>query len=236
MKELTLYLDDLTPDTLSMKRLAEYLRALSTLYGKEEAVHFDAVGTGSAKLVARVEEDAYVQILNQVREVSGGIGAKRASDAYRKLADLMAEDRTGASLRTTGGAQILQFPKPVPQEDLLRIVKPSTVQGRLYSVGGKDDSVPVRLEGANGETLHCEASVDMAEKLAHVLFKSVRLIGDGEWVRQQSGWKLVKLKVSDFTKLDDSSFKGAVAKLKAAGGIKWNDMPEGHSEILGSRG
>lgn len=236
MKELTLYLDDLTPDTLSMKRLAEYLRALAILYGKEDAVHFDAVDTGSAKLRARVEDNAYPEILNQVREVSGGLGAKKPSDAYRKLADLMAEDKTGASLRTTGGAKILQFPKPVDQEELLRIVKPSSVQGRLYSVGGKDDSVPVRLEGANGETLHCEASIDMAEKLAHALFKSVRLVGDGEWIRRQDGWKLVKLRVSDFTKIDDSGFKDAVAKLKAAGGIKWNEMPEGHSEILGSRG
>ena len=236
MKELTLYLDDLTPCQLSMKRLAEYLRALAVLYGSEESVHFDRVDTGSAQLKSFVEEKAYPLVMNQVREVSGGLGKKSAVAAYKTLSDYMAIDGTGASIRSEG-AQIFQFPRIKQEEPQLRIIKPSSIQGRLYSVGGKDETVPVRLEGADNESLLCEADVAVAERLAHYLFKPVRLHGDGEWVRSDDGtWKLVKLKISTFTKLEDIGFKEAVSRLKAAGGVDWNDISSAHSGILETRG
>lgn len=236
MKELTLYLDDLTPGQLSMKRLAEYLRALAALYGHEESVHFDSVKTGSAQLQSHIEDRAYPGVLNQVREVSGGLGSKRAVSAFDRLAELMAEDKTGASLKS-GGAQIFQFPAAKTDEPPMRIIKPSSVQGKLYSVGGKDDTIPVRIEGPNNETLHCEADIDVAERLAQLLFKPVRVSGDGEWERKTDGsWKLIKLKVTSFTKLEDIGFKEAIARLKAAGGVDWNDMSGAHSSILETRG
>ncbi|MBK5004111.1 hypothetical protein IAE38_000715 [Pseudomonas sp. S32] len=236
MKELTLYLDDLTPGQLSMKRLAEYLRALAALYGCEDSVHFDRVETGSAQLKSFVEEKAFPLIMNQVREVSGGLGKKSAVTAYKTLAGYMAADGTGASIRS-GGAQIFQFPRVKPEEPPLRLIKPSSIQGRLYSVGGKDETVPVRIEGSDNESLLCEADVAVAERLAQLLFKPVRLHGKGEWVRSEGGaWKLVKLKVSTFEKLEDIGFKEAIARLKAVGGVDWNDMSDAHTGILETRG
>lgn len=236
MKELTLYLDDLTPEQLSMRRLAEYLRALSMLYGYEESVHFDRVDSGSAQLRSFVEEKAYPLVLNQVREVSGGLGKKSAIAAYRTLSAYMAVDGTGASIRSDGN-EIFQFPHFKSEAPPLRIIKPSTIQGRLYSVGGRDETVPVRIEGADNESLLCEADVAVAERLAQLLFKPVRLHGDGEWVRSDDGaWKLVKLKISSFARLEDIGFKEAVARLKAAGGVEWNDMSGAHSDILETRG
>ncbi|WP_332765935.1 hypothetical protein [Pseudomonas koreensis] len=236
MKELTLYLDDLTPDQLSMRRLAEYLRALSMLYGCEESVHFDRVEPGSAQLRSFVEEKAYPLVLNQVREVSGGLGKKSAMAAYKTLSSYMAVDGTGASIRSDGD-QIFQFPHVKLEAPPLRIIKPSSIQGRLYSVGGRDETVPVRIEGADNESLLCEADVAVAERLAQLLFKPVRLHGDGEWVRSDDGaWKLVKLKISSFVKLEDIGFKEAVARLKAAGGVEWNEMSGAHSDILETRG
>lgn len=236
MKELTLYLDDLTPGTLSMKRLAEYLRELSSLYGHEEAVHFDRVKEGSAQLQSFVDDRAYGDVLQQVREISDGVGSRKALGSYEKLSALLAQDKTRASLRS-GGAKIFQFPVAKNESPPLRAVKVSSVQGRLYSVGGKDNTVPVRIEGSNGETLMCEAGVDIAERLAQILFKTVRVHGDGEWERKSDGgWKLIKLKITSFEKLEDIGFKEAVARLKAAGGVNWNDIPNTHSEILDSRG
>lgn len=236
MKELTLYLDDLTPGQLSMKRLADYLRALSVFYGHEDSVHFDSVESGSAQLKSRVEDKAFPLVMNQVREVSGGLGKKTAVAAYKTLSELMAADGTGASVRSEG-AKIFQFPSIKHEAPPLRIIKPSSIQGRLYSVGGKDETVPVRIEGANNESLLCEADVAIAERLAQLLFKPVRVHGDGEWVRSNEGeWKLVKLKISTFTKLEDIGFKEAIARLKAAGGVDWNELSNAHSDILETRG
>lgn len=236
MKDITLYLDGTTPDKLSMKRLSEYLRELSSFYGSEPAVHFDSVKDGSAQLVCRVEDACYPVVLNQVREVASGIGAKRPTRSYRKLADLMLDDRVDGYLRAEG-AQIIQFPKGKLAEPPLRVIKSSSVQGRLYSVGGKDATVPVRLEGSDGETLLCETNVHIAERLAQMLFKPVRLQGEGEWERRPDGsWRLIKLVISSYVKLEDIGFKAAIAKLKAAGGVKWDDMPSPHIGILESRG
>lgn len=236
MKELTLYLDGIKPEQLSMRRLTEYLRELCTLYGSEDAVHFDAVREGSAKLMSLIEENHYPKVINTVREVAGGMGSKKALASYQRLSDLMTEDKVDGSL-TSGSAKILIFPRAKLAEAPLRLVKPSSVQGRLYSVGGKDDSVPVRIEGANGETLHCESTIETAEKLAQYIFKSVRVHGNGEWERRSDGtWRLVKLFIDSFTKLEDVSFKDAINQLKAAGGNNWNNMPEAHSGILKDRG
>jgi hypothetical protein len=236
MKELTLYLDDLTPGQLSMKRLADYLRALSAFYGCEDSVHFDCVEAGSAQLKSYIEEKAFPLVMNQVREVSGGLGKKTAISAYKTLSEFMSADCTGGSIRSEG-AKIFQFPSVKLEDPPLRIIKPSSIQGRLYSVGGKDETVPVRIEGADNESLLCEADVAVAERLAQLLFKPVRLHGDGEWVRSSDGaWKLVKLKISSFIRLEDIGFKEAIARLKAAGGVDWNDMSSTHSSILETRG
>ncbi len=236
MKELTLYLDGIVPERLSMKRLTDYLRALSDLCGSESEIHFECVKEGSAQLITQVEDQAFNKVMNQVREVPRGLGTKKAVKAYLTLSDLMQEDRVDGSL-LAGSAKIFHFPRAKNVDQPLKIIKASSVQGKLYSVGGKDSTVPVRLEGADGETLHCEADVALAEKLAPLLFKPVRLTGEGEWQRRTDGsWRLIKLKVSSFVRLEDMSLKEAVKRMKAAGGIGWNENNKAHAEILESRG
>jgi hypothetical protein len=123
------------------------------------------------------------------------------------------------------------------EEAPLHLIKPSSIQGKLYSVGGKDETIPVRIEGADHETLYCEADIEVAERLGQLLFKTIRVSGDGQWERKPDGvWKLTKLKITSFVKLEDVGFREAVAKLKAAGGINWNDASDAHSEILDNRG
>ncbi|WP_425054762.1 hypothetical protein [Pseudomonas abyssi] len=236
MKELTLYLDGIVPERLSMKRLTAYLRALSDLCGSESEIHFDRVEEGSAQLIALVEDQAFNKVMGQVREVPHGLGSKRAGKAYLALSDLMLEDRVDGTL-LAGGAKVFQFPRAKDVEQPLKIIKASSVQGKLYSVGGKDSTVPVRLEGADGETLYCEADVALAEKLAPLLFKPVRLMGEAEWQRRTDGsWRLIKLKVASFVRLEDVSFKEAVKRMKSAGGVSWNENNKAHAEILESRG
>lgn len=236
MKELTLYLDGIVPERLSMKRLTDYLRALSDLCGSESEVHFEQVKEGSAQLITQVEDQAFDKVMSQVREVPRGLGTKKAGKAYLTLSDLMLEDRVDGSL-LAGGAKIFQFPRAKNAEQPLKIIKASSVQGRLYSVGGKDSTVPVRLEGSDGETLYCEADIEIAQKLAPLLFKPVRVTGEGEWQRRTDGsWRLIKLRITSFARLEDMSFKEAIKRMKAAGGVGWNQSTTAHAEILDSRG
>lgn len=236
MKTLTLHLNGITPPDLTMSRLADYLCELAELYGKEGRVHFSSVASGSVKLNACVDADHHQRVLHRVREVINGVGPKGATKAYRRLADLMLDDQVSGTLESEG-QQIVKFPRVGKDRKPLVIFKQSSIQGRLYVVGGKDDTVPVRLEGANGETLYCEADIETAAMLAPLLFKQVRLYGRGEWERRQTGgWRLRKLRISSYEPLEKASLQSALERMKEAGGILWDQQDSPHEVILDLRG
>src|SRR5690606_15861863 len=135
----------------------------------------------------------------------------------RELASLMEQDRVDGQLLSATGT-VIQFPKAKRESPPLVIKKRGSVQGRLYIVGGKDETVPVRLEGASGETLMCEANTSMAEELGALLFKHVRLHGLGEWEsRPNGGWRLRKLEIHSYQQLETGGLRAALKKLKQAG-------------------
>jgi len=237
MKKLTLKLNDRSPQTLSMKRLGQYIAHLSDMLGEVEHVHFDSVSKGSAMLNVDIENLHYQKVLTHVREVPNGMGAKKQLSAYRALKQLMDEDGTGGAILDDAEAPVLSFRKRPDDEKPLVVNKSGSVQGRLYLVGGKDETIPVRLEGANGETLHCEATTEMAQQLSALLFKQVRVSGRGIWERSPEGaWKLKKLKIELFQELDTANAGDVVARLQSVGGLKWADMDDPHGVAKDLRG
>jgi hypothetical protein len=237
MKKLTLKLNDCSPETLPMKRLGQYLAHLSDMLGEVEHVHFSAVSKGSAMLNVNIEDLHYPKVLTHVREVPNGMGAKKHLSAYRALQQLMDEDGTGGAILDNTEAQVLSFRKRPDDEKPLVVNKSGSVQGRLYLVGGKDETVPVRLEGASGETLYCEATTEMAQQLSALLFKQVRVSGPGIWERTPEGtWKLKKLKVESFQELDTAKVSDVVSRLQSIGGLKWAEMEDPHGVARDLRG
>lgn len=229
MKKLTLKLNDRSPEMLSMKRLGQYIAHLSDMLGEIEHVHFSSVSDGSVMLNVDIENLHYQKVLTHVREVPNGMGAKKQLSAYRFLQQLMDEDGTGGEILDNTKASILSFRKRPDDEKPLVVNKSGSVQGRLYLVGGKDEIVPVRLEGATGETLHCEATIAMAQKLSSLLFRQVRVYGRGIWERSSEGaWKLKKLKIDSFQELGTATVSEVVAKLQSIGGLKWAEMDDPH--------
>ena len=237
MKKLTLKLNDRTPETLSMKRLGQYITQLSDMLGEVEHVHFESVSKGSAMLNVDVEDLHYQKVLTHVREVPNGMGAKKQLSAYRSLQQLMDEDGTGGVILNDTDTRILSFRKRPDDEKPLVVNKLGSVQGRLYRVGGKDDTIPVSLEGANGETLRCEASIDIARELSSLLFKQVRVSGHGTWERSpEGGWRLKKLKIESYRELGAAKVGDGVGRLQAIGGLKWADMEDPHGVARDLRG
>jgi hypothetical protein len=60
--ELRYVIDGLTPETLPMARLADYVREWAVLLGETSHVHFDRVSNGSAVLVAKIEPQAFPKL------------------------------------------------------------------------------------------------------------------------------------------------------------------------------
>ena len=216
-----------------MKRLGQYLAQLSDLLGEADYVHFTSVDEGSAMLNVDIQDAKYDRVLMHVREAPKGMGTQKRLAAYEKLQKLMQEDGTGGALLDEGERALLSFRTPQDDEKPLVISKRGSVQGRLYMVGGKDDTIPVRLEGPNGQTLHCEASTEIAQKLSGLLFKQIQVTGQGFWERSVEGqWRLRKLRIESFTELDASKTSTVLGKMRSLSGLKWAEMDDPHGTAL----
>lgn len=227
---LTLKLDGTSPSELSMARLGKYLSALSDLYGSVDAVHFKDVSEGSACLNTWVDnQNSYNAVIQ--RSISQ---AATSGSSYLKLVSLLAQDGFEAKIINQDKVTILEFPS-VTEEAPLVIRKKGRVQGKLYNVGGKDDSAPVKLEGANGETYHCEATPALAAKLGALLFKQLRVSGDSEWIKKDGKWKLKKLIIDSYEVLEKSNLKTAFKALQNASGNQWKEEDDAQAILIALR-
>ncbi|RKT75602.1 hypothetical protein BJ925_3658 [Rahnella aquatilis] len=227
---LTLKLDGTSPGELSMHRLGKYLSALSDLYGSVDAVHFKDVSEGSACLNTWVDSTTSYNAVVQ-RSISQ---ATTSGTAYLRLVSLLSQDGFEARILNQDKVTILEFPS-AKEESTLIVTKKGKVQGKLYNVGGKDDSAPVKLEGANGETFHCEATPAMAAKLAIHLFKQVRVSGNSEWIKKDGKWKLKKLIIESFEVLEKSNLKTALKALQNASGNQWKEEDDAQAILKALR-
>lgn len=227
---LTLKLDGTSPDELPMSRLVQYLSALSGLYGSEDAVHFKDVSEGSACLNTWVDnQSSYNAVIE--RSISQ---AATSGNSYLKLVNLLAQDGFKARIINQDKFTILEFPSVVEVAPLI-VRKKGKVQGKLYNVGGKDDSAPVKLEGANGETYHCEATPELAAKLGALLFKQLRVSGDSEWIKKDGKWKLRKLIIDSYEVLEKSNLKTAFKALQNASGNQWKEEDDAQAILKALR-
>ncbi|EGT4310364.1 hypothetical protein G9X52_10975 [Cronobacter sakazakii] len=227
---LTLKLDGTSPSELSMARLGKYLSALSDLYGSVDAVHFKDVSEGSACLNTWVDnENSYNAVIQ--RSISQ---AATSGSSYLKLVSLLAQDGFEAKIINHDKVTILEFPSASEQAPLV-IRKKGRVQGKLYNVGGKDESAPVKLEGANGETYHCEATPALAAKLGALLFKQLRVSGDSEWIKKDDKWKLKKLIIESYEVLEKSNLKTAFKALQNASGNQWKEEDDAQAILKALR-
>lgn len=227
---LTLKLDGTSPGELSMARLGKYLSALSDLYGSVDAVHFKDVSEGSACLNTWVDNQSSYNAVIQ-RSISQ---AATSGSSYLKLVSLLAQDGFEAKIINQDKITILEFPS-ITEEAPLVIRKKGRVQGKLYNVGGKDDSAPVKLEGANGETYHCEATPALAAKLGALLFKQLRVSGDSEWIKKDGKWKLKKLIIDSYEVLEKSNLKTAFKALQNASGNQWKEEDDAQAILKALR-
>lgn len=231
MRTITLKLDGATPQGLTLAQLSKYLKELSQLYGKDLGIYFDRVSEGSAQLDSNVPEESLHEVIRRVSTAAQCLHKTAAGNAYKRLKRLLDEDGFSGRI-LAGNTEILTFPK-ASNDSLRTITKSGAIQGVLYSVGGKDDTIPVYIEGANGEVLKCETDRETARELAHHLFRHIRAKGKGKWVLTEDGaWRLKKLVISEFRVLNSRKFKTAMNELRNRAKFKWPDSDTPHQDIL----
>ena len=219
-----------TPATLPMERLAEYMADLAQLLGEGEGVHFRAIEDGSAVLVSDVDQPAAPKVRDRVRAVRDGNGPKDAWQAFLKLDEKLRMDNAAGELQRSQGAVVLTFPgrtraEPVPYGPFRQ---DGTIDGQVFRLGGKDETIHVHVRDAGKENTSLETSIALAQEIRHhILGPTLRFRGSGLWYRSGAGyWELRKFRIDSFEILNEAPLSDVIASLREVKGNRWSEVPE----------
>lgn len=232
-------IDAWKPETLPMARLAEYLAKLSTMFGHKEHVHFLKVRKGSAIPEIAVDYEAAPKVEARLRLVGTPDASQELERANLEINRMLRVDNASATLKIKHGENVLVFPgKKTPLAEEVVVHEQGELDGIVIRVGGKDDSVPVWIEGEGKAIYKCQATRDIARQLATFLFdKPVRVAGNEKWCRTpERKWELEQFDIKSFEILDDTDLEQLVNELRAVEENPWNDMKDPHAELRNLRG
>jgi hypothetical protein len=227
---------ELTPLTLPMARLAEYLTDLAAMMGHKESVHFITTDDGSARAIMYVDEEEEARVTNQIQNSARGAGPRHANEAYKRLDTRLREDKAVADIvNASKSAQVIEFPGR--RTDLPQAYGPirerASLVGVLKRVGGFDESIPVHLQRADGVIFYCEAAPGLAKELLSFYEKTVRVHGIATYYRENGLWKLERFRIQsyDHEPLAEEKLSETIEKLKAIPGSEWNELDDPLEEL-----
>lgn len=232
-------IDAWKPETLPMARLAEYLAKLSAMFGYKEHVHFLKVRKGSAIPEITVEHEAASKVEIRLRLVGTPDAPPELERANQEINRMLRQDNASATLKIKHGANVLVFPgKKTPLAEEVIVHEQGDLDGVIIRVGGKDDSVPVWIEGEGKIVYKCWTNRDIARQLAaYYLSGTVRVTGSGQWCRtSERKWELEEFKIKSFEILEDSPLEDVINDLRQIKGNLWNEMDDPQAELRKLRG
>ena len=238
-KRLIFYIDAYAPETIPMAKLAEYMADLAALLGRENAVHFAGLETGSTKLAARVECEDVPKVTARLYDIQRGHPPKDAVKAFAQIdARLASDNATGRIFmeEDDGGSftELLAFPgRDRPKAPSYGpFTQEGSLDGLLISVSGKDDTIPLRLQNGDTTYSNCDTTRAIARDLGKHLFEPIRVHGTGKWLRDRDGtWTLIRFRVHRFDVLAKDSLRESVAALRAVPGSGWKDIADPLAEL-----
>jgi hypothetical protein len=215
-----------TAETMPLDRLMEYIKELMTMLGSPQHFHLIQVLSASTSPVFKVDEEAVPHIETRAAQIRSGIAPLDVRRAYRKINKMLREDNGDATFYE-GTAEVIPFPgikAPIPQA-ITGIQQAGSLDGRLISIGGKSELVPLQLETPEKVITHIYSKRALAKEISKLLFDPIRLLGQGRWNRDEDGeWNLDRFTVHGFEPLDADNLLSVVSSLKAVK-ADWPDDP-----------
>ncbi len=214
-----------TPDTIPMGRFAQYMSGLATMLGEQNSVRFVELKEGSTDIVHKVDHEVYQTILSRVDSALHGTADVVYMDAFRAINKLLKDDDAfGSLVDEVRGRELLEFRgKHTPESRVIAPIRqPGTIDGVVISLGGRDNTVAVRVQ--DGDTIHrCSTSRDIAKRLGqHIFGGDLRFDGVGTWIRDECGnWSLQTFEIQSFEPLDTTPLERVVGELRAIRGAEW---------------
>lgn len=229
-REFVFRITPFTPATMPMARLAEYMGDLAQLLGNEQSVHFLRVAEGSACLEYQVEDEAIFKVNERVAEARSGKGPAEASNAVLRINRRLTEDGGRGAIAEKAGAEIIQFPGKIIEEEAFsgQVIQHDFLDGYLVRLGGKREDVPIHFEDRNGRPYSGTASRSLARALGpHLFGGELRLFGSMVWAINSIGkWDLEKFHISRFEILEEDTLLDAVTRLRSIKGGDWESLKD----------
>lgn len=224
--EYTFKIDALTPETLPLKRLTEYLREIAALFGETEHVHFDRVSEGSARLIQYVDPVAVPKVRSRLAAAAMPDAPAEVVRAVKGLDRLLANDNAvGVLLEKGRRAPVLRFEgrRALVQSIGPVFVDNDQIVGMVVSVGGRDATSHVQLQ--DGTQVHsAETGRDLACAIAQHLYRVVRLHGRARYQRDAAGdWTRTNFAAVSFDPLEDVPLREVLARLRPIADAWSND-------------
>ena len=239
-EKFTFRIDSFTPETLPMARLAEYLAQLAALYGSDERVHFDKIKKGSAILQVIVDEPAIPKVFQRLQSVKSGASDGEAKKAYAALDRLLRSDNAVGTISREKGGKILEFPgRKAPAPEMYTMTQPTTIDGVVIKIGGRDDTIPVTLRDQEGKAINCQIRGEAHAKALsqHYLAAPIRVHGIAKWTRYADGtWEIETLQIQSYEELDTAPLDDVITDLRRVQGNGWKSMENPIQEWKKMRG
>lgn len=221
-----------------MAKLAEYMADFALLLGREHAVHFTNLESGSTKIAARVELQDVPKVRDRLGDIHRGNLTKETTRLFEQVDARLANDNAIGRIYESGPGgeerELLQFPgrnRPKAQS-YGPFNQEGHLDGLLISIGGKDETISLRLQ--NGDTVYsnCDTNRVLARELGKHLFEPVRVHGTGRWLREADGrWNLVRFRVHRFEVLESRSLRESVNALRAVPDSGWKEQKDPLAEL-----
>lgn len=231
-------MDKWLPATIPMKRLAQYMDKLAQLVGSPERVHFDKITKGSARPAFNVEEVAAFEVSQRLKAANED-QVSEPGRLRKEINKMLRDDGCVAYLRVLKGPKVIEFAgRRTPISEEVTVHDTGNLEGTVIRVGGKGNTIPVTLEGADGSPYRCWATKVIAKQLAPYLFEEqVRVTGKGKWLRNSEGvWIMEEFQILGHTLLEDSSLTEFVKDMRETPGSAWNEKEDPQAELKRIRG
>ena len=233
---VTLYIQGVNVDNLSLEDIGEYMADFAELLGKDVEPKYHSITRGSLRIRARVPTEREIDVKTPGLLLRTGDGPEDAVRARERISRRLGVNRAKrATLLDSSQSKVIEIPVEKPIEaapPVPSFVRAGSLQGRIIRIGGKQDTVSVEIQDVDGMIYLCRTTREKARKLAREMFEPVvRVHGSGRWHRTDEGvWRVDDFQISHYEVLDDTTFAQTVGELRAipAG---WKDLDDPHSEL-----
>lgn len=229
--EYVFHINKFTPETIPQARLAEYLAAISKVFGSERGVHFRELISASAGIASVVEEQYAADVWQRVQIAPTPDAPVDLAAAYKAVNDMLYADGTTGDLER-GNIKVLRFAgceivRPPRMGPFTQNVE---IDGVLVRVGGKDKTAHIMIEDGDRNTWNFEVTREQAKAMApHLFGNPLRIVGTIRWVRDEhANWiqQHGSARAHDFAMLNEENLQDAVARLRSIYGESTGKPPD----------